>query len=95
MNLRSFVNVKRITAIMRSSGSGESLILHFSQITERISFDSNKDEEKREKTYATKTSGRSRYCQYSRFGIGSKSEAGNERRLSKRNKNRNYVQISI
>lgn len=28
MNLRSFVNVKRMTASMRSSGSGESLILY-------------------------------------------------------------------
>ena len=51
-----------------------------------------KKEKAREKaTYATKTSGRSRYCQYSRFGIGSKSEAGNERRL----KGEKHIPVSI
>lgn len=54
--LRSFVNVKRRTASIRSKGSSESLI-------------------------AAKKSGLSRYCDHSRLGIGSRSEAGNERRM--------------
>ena len=34
------------------------------------------------RTHAAKMSARSRYCQYSKFGIGSSREAGRDRRLS-------------
>ena len=33
-------------------------------------------------TYAAKRSGRSRYCQYSRLGIGSSNDAGRDNRLA-------------
>jgi cytidine deaminase len=40
---------------------------------------------KEDETDAAKKSARSAYCQYSRFGIGSRREAGKDSRLTGRN----------
>lgn len=42
-----------------------------------------KGSERERNTYAAKRSGRSRYCQYSRLGMGSNSDAGRDSRLMK------------
>lgn len=78
------MKVNRTTANIRSNGSLESLILRgralLSQHSIKLCIC----------TYAAKRSGRSRYCQYSRFGIGSSKEAGNDRRLSRRREGQGY-----
>ena len=76
-NLRSFVSVNLSTASILSKGCGESLILPRKKFLDKhIHIYDTK-----EGLNAANTSGLSRYCQYSRLGIGSMSEAGNERRL--------------
>ena len=69
------MNVKRRIANMRSKGSVESFILCIQVSSEYENVD------KPCKTHAANKSGRSRYCQYSKFGIGSSKEAGSDSRL--------------
>lgn len=71
-NLSSLLKENRRTASNSPSSSWESPMLQSQPLDQIIN---------RNPTHAAKISARSAYCQYSRLGIGSRSDAGSDRRL--------------
>lgn len=84
MNLSSLLSVKRTTASMRCRGSSTSLMLHARADEQNAGWNGVWI------THAANRSGRSRYCQYSRLGMGSSRDAGSDSRLDRQFSYRNF-----